>query len=144
MHICFQAFPKRVSQPDELVRHWNKLLSIAIFNTSGKSLRLLCVVPQNSLDKSGFDSIDTIYDWQNTTTRNIKSWVLSLGASRCLPAALVPFPGNSFHLSQHFPALWKLAEAISYRLPQTIAHIVRPLRTAIIAFQVLKEARRLP
>ena len=67
---------------------------------------------------------------------NIKSCILSLQ----MPAALVPFPCYSFHLSQHFPALWKVAEATGYGLPQTIAHVVRPLHSAIVAFQVLKEA----
>ena len=67
----------------------------------------------------------------------------SLDASRCSPTAMVPLPCNSLHLSQHFPALQKVAEALGYGLPQTIAHVVRPLRTAIVAFQVLKEAGRL-
>ena len=49
---------------------------------------------------------------------NIKSCVISLHIKA---AALGPFPCCSFHLSQHFPALWKVAEAImGFGLPQTI------------------------
>jgi len=46
--------------------------------------------------------------------------------SRCSPD-LVHFSSSILHLSQHFP--------------QTVAHEVRPFRTAIITFQVLQDAQ---
>ena len=80
--------------------------------------------------------------------RNEKSWKFSstLHASinsRSSPA-LVPYSCCILHLPQHFPA-----EGIDGRgeassscegLPETVAHEVRPFHTAIIAFQVFKDA----
>ena len=146
MQFCYQALTIRVSR-DELVRHRNKLRSIAIFITFGKSLILPCVLPPINPNFGGdiIDGLQFICGRKKHYNEEYKELSFKcLHASRCfLPAALVPFPCNSLHLSQNFPALWKVAEAIGFGLPQTIAHVVRPLQTAVIALQVLKEAGKL-
>ena len=111
MQFCYQALTIRVSR-DELVRHRNKLRSIAIFITFGKSLILPCVLPPINPNFGGdiIDGLQFICGRKKHYNEEYKELDFkSLDASRCSPTAMVPLPYNSLHLSQHFPALWKVA-----------------------------------
>ena len=82
---------------------------------------------------------------RNEESRKFSSTLhlLYMHLSRSSPA-LVPYSCCILHLPQHFPAEGRdgggEASSSCEGLPETVAHEVRPFRTAIITFQVLQDA----